>query len=283
LETLWAAILGVVQGLTEFLPISSTAHLKMIPWIFGIENVYPALASPQFDIWLHLGSFLAILLVLWPDWVALVTGAIRGVGKDADDEDRFQLRLVGFLLLTSVPGAIAGALFESRIEFLSTPADFHYAPLVVGIAIVLFGALLWAVDTYVPHGEPIRKMNWAQALLIGIAQAAALVPGVSRSGATITAGRALGLERDAIAKYSFMAALPIIGGAAVFGLRDVVKEPNPSMLSIPWIVGFLAAAVASMLAMRLMLGWVRKHSFAPFAVYRVVVGLLLIVLFFVRG
>jgi undecaprenyl-diphosphatase len=287
LEVIWAAILGFVQGLTEFLPISSTAHLKMVPWVFGISTTYPTLSSPQFDIWLHVGSFLAILLALWPDWVALVTGAVRGAAKGAADEDRFQLRFAGFLLVTTVPAAIAGALLESRIEKYSTPGTgpdaFHYAPLVVGVALIVFGVLLWAVDTYVPRGEPVRKMTWLQALLIGIAQAFALIPGVSRSGATITAGRALGLKRDAIAKYSFMAALPIIGGAAVFGLRHVVTEPNPSFFSAPWIVGFLASAVASVLAMRLMLGWVRNHSFAPFAVYRVVVGLMLIALFFVRG
>ena len=287
MEVVWAAILGTVQGLTEFLPISSTAHLKMIPWLFGIENAYPALVSPQFDIWLHVGSFVAILLALWPDWVALGKGAVRGAGKEATGEDRFQLRFVGFLLLTSVPGAIAGALLESTIERYSTPGTgpgaFQYAPLVVGAAIIFFGLLLWAVDTYAPDGEPMRQMTWIQALLIGLAQAAALVPGVSRSGATITAGRALGLKRDAIAKYSFMAALPIIGGAAVFGLRHVVTTPSLSFFSPPWLVGFAAAAIASVLAMRLMLGWVREHSFAPFAIYRVVVGVLVIAVFFLRG
>ena len=123
-------------------------------------------------------------------------------------------------------------------------------------------------------------MTWLQALLIGLAQMVALVPGVSRSGATITAGRALGLKRDAIAKYSFMAAAPIILGAAVFGLRHV---PLSTLFSGVWIIGFITAAVASVAAMRLMLAWVRNHSFAPFAVYRVVVGLLVIAVFFLRG
>ncbi len=280
MEYVWAAILGVVQGLTEFLPISSTAHLKMIPWVFGIQGTYPVLASAQFDIALHAGSFIAILLALWPDWVALFTGAARGVRKDASPDDRFQLRFVGFLLVTSIPGAIAGVLLENQVETYATPAEFHYAPLVVGVAIILFGVLLWVVDTYVPRGEPLREMTWLQALLIGLAQAVALVPGVSRSGATITAGRALGLQRDATAKYSFMAAAPIIGGAAVFGLRHV---PFHELLSGVWVVGFVTAAIASVLAMLLMLGWVRKHSFAPFAVYRVVVGLLVLAIFFARG
>ncbi len=288
MEIVWAAILGVVQGLTEFLPISSTAHLKLIPWAFGIAGVYPVLASPQFDIALHAGSFIAIVLALWPDWVKLATGAVRGAKKGAAADDKFQLRFVGFLLLTSIPGAIAGVLLENQVETFETPsytingqaAGFHWAPLVIGVSIILFGVLLWAVDTYVSRGEELTQMTWLQALLIGVAQAVALVPGVSRSGATITAGRALGLKRDAIARYSFMAAAPIIAGAAVFGLRHV---PLHTLLSAVWVVGFIFALGASVLAMRLMLAWVRNHSFAPFAVYRVVVGLLVIGLFFIRG
>jgi undecaprenyl-diphosphatase len=277
---LWAAILGVVQGLTEFLPISSTAHLKLVPWLFGIEGAYPVLASPQFDIALHAGSFIAIILALWPDWVKIFSGAARGINKNSRPDDRFQLRLLGFLLLTSIPGAIAGVLLENQVETYATPSEFHYAPLLIGVSIIVFGILLWAVDTYVPRGEEMRQMTWLQALLIGLAQMVALVPGVSRSGATITAGRALGIKRDAIAKYSFMAAAPIIGGAAVFGLRHV---PLSTLFSGVWVVGFLAAAVTSVVAMLLMLGWVRKHSFAPFAIYRVVVGLLVIAVFFIRG
>lgn len=268
----WAAVLGVVQGLTEFLPISSTAHLKLIPWAFGIQTQYPVLASAQFDIALHAGSFVAIVLALWKDWVELVGGALRG--------DRDSWRFIGFLLLTSVPGALIGVAFESKVEFLAGPLLFHWAPLVIGVSIIVFGLVLWAVDTYAPTGEELDSMKWWQALTIGVAQAAALIPGVSRSGATITAGRALGIKRDAVAKYSFMAALPIIGGAAVFGLRHV---PPTQLLSVDWVIGFTAAAVSSVLAMRLMLGWVRRHSFAPFAVYRVVVGLLVIALFVMRG
>ena len=268
----WAFILGVVQGATEFLPISSTAHLKMIPWLFGIGTQYPMLASAQFDIALHAGSFIAILFALWSDWVDLVKGALA--------RDPFKLRFLGFLVVTSVPAALVGALFESKVEYLSSPAEFHYAPLVVGVSIIVFGVLLWAADKFVEREEPLTTMTWTRSALIGLAQALALVPGVSRSGATITAGRALGLSRDAIARYSFMAALPIIGGAAVFGLRHV---PVTQLLSIDWVIGFLAAALSSVLAMTLLLSWVRKHSFGAFAIYRVVVGVLVIAVFFLRG
>jgi undecaprenyl-diphosphatase len=280
LQYVWAAILGVVQGLTEFLPISSTAHLKLIPWAFGIEGIYPVLASPEFDIALHAGSFIAIVLALWPDWAELFRGALRSQRPDATDQERFQLRLLGFLLLTSVPGAIVGVLFESQIETFETPSTFHYAPLIIGVAIIFFGVLLWAVDRFVSRGEKMEQMNWWQALLIGLAQAVALVPGVSRSGATITAGRALGIKRDAVAKYSFMAAAPIIGGAAVYGLKHV---PLSELVSGVWIVGFVCALLASIVAMRFMLAWVRTRSYGVFAIYRVVVGVLVIVWFFFRG
>ena len=272
----WAAILGMVQGLAEFLPISSTAHLKLIPWIFNIQGAYPFLADAQaaqaFDIALHAGSAVAILIALWSDWKGLVTDAI--------DRNRPALTFVGFLLLTSVPGALFGVLLDKKIEKYSSPLDFHWAPLVVGIALIAFGVLLWAVDHYTVRKQPLEKMNWLRALLIGLAQALALIPGVSRSGATMTAGRATGLSREAVAKYSFMAALPIIAGAAVFGLKDV---PLATLFSLDWVLGFLAALVSSVLLMRWMLAYVRKHSFALFMWYRVALGIFVIALFLVRG
>jgi undecaprenyl-diphosphatase len=272
----WAAILGLVQGLAEFLPISSTAHLKLIPWIFGIQQQYAflssAASSQAFDIALHAGSFFAILLALWADWVALAKGAVA--------REPAKLRFVGFLLLTSIPGAIFGVLLDKKVEIYSSPLDFHWAPLVVGIALILFGVLLWAVDRYTTRHAPLEKMNWLRALLIGLAQALALIPGVSRSGATMTAGRASGLSREAVAKYSFMAALPIIGGAAVVGLKDV---PLATLFSVDWVLGFTMALISSIVFMRWMLAYVRTHSFSVFMWYRIALGVFVIALFLVRG
>jgi undecaprenyl-diphosphatase len=272
----WAAILGIVQGVAEFLPISSTAHLRLLPWVFQIQGAYPFLADAQasqaFDIALHAGSAVAILFALWADWSNLLT--------DAFARRRPALDFVGFLLLTSVPGAIFGVLLDKKIEVYSSPADFHWAPLVVGIALVLFGVLLWAVDRFATREQPLEKMNWLRALLIGLAQVVALVPGVSRSGATMTAGRATGLSREAVAKYSFMAALPIIAGAAVFGLRDV---PLSTLFSLDWVIGFVASFASSALLMRWMLSYVRKHSFSIFMWYRIALGVAVIALFLMRG
>jgi undecaprenyl-diphosphatase len=304
---LWAIILGVTQGAAEFLPISSTAHLKMIPWLFGLEGQYAFLIDSSkaaaFDIALHAGSFVAILFALWGDWVDLVRSAVgrprpqrrtkrarfseAAAGADPLElepdplrDTAFSRKFLIFLLVTSVPGALFGVTFEDKIEKYSSPMAFHWAPVVVGVCLILFGLLLWAVDKYSQKSESLGSMTYGRALLIGLAQALALIPGVSRSGSTMTAGRAIGLSRDATARYSFMAALPIIGGATIFGLRDI---PLSELLSLDWVLGFASAALVSVLLMRWVLRYVRNHSFAIFMWYRIAAGALLIVVFFSRG
>lgn len=262
----WAVILGLVQGLAEFLPISSSAHLTLIPWIFGIQHAYPVLDTVQFDIALHAGSTVAILIALWGDWVALAKGVVK--------REPVQLRLAGFLLLTSVPGAIFGVLLEEKVQTV------FRAPWLIGTTLIVFGVLLWAVDRFTTRQDAFDTMTWQRAGWIGLAQAAAIVPGVSRSGATMTVGRGLGLSREGIAKYSFMAALPIIAGGAVFGLRHV---PVHELLSIDWVLGFVAAAASSLVFMRLMLKYLHRHSFSVFMWYRIALGVFVIALFLLRG
>jgi undecaprenyl-diphosphatase len=228
--------------------------------------------------------------------VAALGGSPKG-GSDEHCDDAlrdtgFARKFIGFLLLTSVPGAIFGVLLSDKIEWLSTPdvagragtgidaATFHYAPVLLGVMLIIFGVALWASDRFVRRADPLVKMNWWKALVVGVAQAAALIPGVSRSGSTMMAGRWVGLKRDAVARYSFMAAMPIIGGAVVFGLKDV---PISTLFSVDWVLGFLAAAVSSVLVMRWMLSYVRNHSFAIFMWYRIALGVFVIALFFIRG
>ncbi len=298
---LWALLLGLIQGVTEFLPISSTAHLRLIPWAFGVDTLYPLLASAQFDIALHAGSFVALLVAMWPDWADLVAGALGRMRRQprthsksrgsatpsagAAAETAFApdvascRRFLGFLVLTSVPGAVIGVLLDTPLEKYSTPGLFHYAPLLVGGCLAVFGVLLWAADRFVMRQEPITSMTWRRSVAIGFAQAAALIPGVSRSGATMTVGRWLGLSREASARYSFLAAAPIIGGAAVWGLRNV---PLSTLLSLDWVLGFVAAAISSFFFVRWMLAYLRRHNFSVFMWYRIVAGLCVIILFFVR-
>lgn len=262
---IWAVVLGLVQGLAEFLPVSSSAHLALIQQVRAF-HVPSLVDSPQFDIALHLGSALAIVVVLWRDWVELLGGAVR--------ENGFQRRLVGFLLLTSVPGAVFGVLLDEKAQTAIRN------PLVIAGTLMVMGVVLWLVDRSVTREQPLETMRWGSALGIGVAQAVAIIPGVSRSGVTITSGRAMGFSREAIARYSFMAALPIILGAGLFGLR---KVPLHTLFSGDWALGFIAAFVFSMLAMRFMLDYLRKHSFFVFAAYRLALGLLVIALFFAHA
>ncbi len=295
----WAVILGMVQGFSEFLPVSSTAHLKLIPWIFGVRDA--TLSSQPFDIALHAGSLVAILAALWRDWLDLIVGAFGGRpshGKQAAyaavdplRQPGFARRFLGFLVLTSIPGGVVGVAFEKKLEFLSTPTVagaastgvdaqvFAYAPLLLGVCLMVFGVILWASDRFITRAESLDHMTWLKALAVGVAQATALIPGVSRSGSTMTAGRLVGLEREAVARYSFMAAAPIIAGAAVYGLKDV---PLSELLSLDWVLGFVAATISSVVVMRWMLGYVKKNSFAVFMWYRIAFGALVIAIFFLR-
>lgn len=261
----WAVILGLVQGLAEFLPISSSAHLALVPWMFGLPKD-SVLSSLQFDIMLHLGSGLAILVALWGDWRRMAEGAVRG--------DSFSRKLIGFLIVTSVPGALIGVAFESKAETV------FRGPVLIAVALMVMGVVLWLVDHYAAGDDPFESMSWGRATVIGVAQAAAIVPGVSRSGITMLSGRALRLSREAIARYSFMAALPIILGAGVYGLR---KVPVGTLLSTEYVLGFLAALVSSVVAMRWMLSFVRTRSLAVFAYYRIALGVVVLALFFLRG
>lgn len=256
----WAIFLGLVQGLTEFFPVSSSAHLALFPYIFKFPD--PGLA---FDVALHAGTLLAILFALWRDWVALLKGLIK---KDASSK-----KLILFILITTIPGALAGYLFEERI------ATVFRAPLLNAGLLLVFGLILWFVDNRSPQRLKVKDMNASKALTVGLSQALALVPGVSRSGATITAGRALGFDRESAVKYSFMAALPIIAGATVFGLRDIA----PSTLFSPlWIVGFLASTASSLWAIKFLTKYVKNHNFNLFLYYRVGLAGLVFLLYLIR-
>lgn len=258
----WAVILGGVQGLTEFFPVSSTAHLVLFPWIFKFSD--PGLA---FDIALHTGTFLAILFALKNDWVSLAKSVL-------DKKMTFERRLIVFLLLTSIPGAILGYLLEEKAKTV------FRAPMIIAGTLVFFGVALWGVDKMTKKQEKIEKMNATSAFLIGISQAVAIIPGVSRSGATITAGRVLGFSREAAVKYSFMAALPIIFGATVFGLRNAsVAE----ITSTNWVLGFLASLIASFVAIKFLLYYVKKYDFSIFLYWRLALAAVVIFLIFLKG
>jgi undecaprenyl-diphosphatase len=256
----WAIILGTVQGLTEFFPVSSSGHLALLPWIFKFPD--PGLS---FDIALHAGSFIAIIALFWSEWLGLAKAFFS---KEAS----FEKRLAWFLILTSVPGAIIGALLESRAE------SVFRNPIIIAITLVVFGFVLYFVDEKMPAKKELKELTWKDSLIVGLSQAVAIIPGVSRSGATITAGRSLGFSRESAVKYSFLAAAPIIFGAAVFGLRHATSE----ILSVSWLAGFFAAAVSSFWAMKVLLNYVKTNTFKVFLYYRIAFAIIVLLLIFIR-
>ncbi len=281
---LQSAALGLVQGLTEFIPISSSAHLVIVPWLFGWAD--PALGGLTFDVALHMGTLLAVVAFFASDWVRLIGAWFRSVFHLRID-DSPDARMAWYLLLACIPGGIAGVLFEGDVT-----ASFHVAPIprlsmiLMAVAIAVLGGLLLLADWWGRQKRPFAKIGFVDAALIGLAQALAIFPGVSRSGATITAGLALGLERDAAARFSFLLSAPIIAGAGIKSLYELVSGassgaiPRSELIIFP--VGFVVAAVSGFLCIKLLLSYLQKHSMRAFVYYRWGLASLVLVVALVR-
>jgi undecaprenyl-diphosphatase len=254
-----AVVLGVVQGLTEFLPVSSSAHLALTPWILGWDE--PGLA---FDVALHIGTLAAVLWYFRREWYGLIVAAVHVVSTrqfDTDDARRLKLLVVG-----TVPGAILGYVLQKQAETV------FRAPAITATTLIVMGVVLWLVDSRSRADRVLTEMSVGDAVLIGLAQAAAIVPGVSRSGATITAGRALGYDRGGAATFSFLMSMPITAAAAALKAPEALRVADLT----PVLVGMVAAAVSGWLAIAVLLRFVRRSSFGVFAVYRVVLGLVVL-------
>jgi len=266
IPVLHAIVLGITQGLSEFLPISSSGHLILVPWLFGwheLDNFKDL--NKTFDVALHVGTFIGAVAYFWRDLTVLVPAGLRAaVRRRIETRDE---RLAWLLLLSAVPGAVLGVLFEKVIE------DNLGQPWLIAVMLVLFGLVLLAADRAVRRLE-YEDFHVRHAVVMGLAQAAALQPGVSRSGVTITAGRFLGFDRDAAARLSFLMSLPIIGGAAVYkGLKLAGNGGIPSGTGAAFFWGIVASAITGIIAIYLVFRVVRTRSFAPFVVYRVLAGL----------
>lgn len=266
--TLWQAIiLGTLQGLTEFLPVSSSAHLSLTPWVLG----WPP-AGLGFDVALHVGTLVALLWYFRNEWLRLIRGGLTLVAtRRADTPDAKQAL---FIIIATIPAGIAGLLLQDLAETV------FRAPIVTAVALIVMGLLLWGVDARSRADRDRATMTWRDALLIGFAQCLALVPGVSRSGSTITAGRALGLDRGNAAVFSFLMSMPIIMAAAVFKVPDALRETG---VSLPLFAGVASAAASSWLAIAVLLRLVQRRSYAVFALYRLLLGAVIIGLIVTRG
>ena len=263
MEIYQAIILGIVQGLTELLPISSSAHLALIPTIFN-WNI-----PESFDVALHFGTLLAIGIFFFKDWIDLIIGGYKKVVKK---EDSVNGRMFWYIVAATIPGGIIGFILDKYAEEILTK------PLIIAIALIVMGIILYIVDKKSSTKTEYENMTFKQTFLIGLSQALAFIPGVSRSGVTMTAGRAMGVSRESAAKYSFMLSAPIVFAATVFKLGDFVRYFNEESTIgiIAFVLGVLFSFIVGMLVIKFLLEYLKKGSFKVFAIYRVIVGLLVI-------
>jgi undecaprenyl-diphosphatase len=262
-----ALVLGLVQGLSEFLPISSSAHLTLAPWALGWTD--PGLA---FDVALHVGTIAAVLWYFRAEWVALGRSGLHIISKRRVETPE-ERRLI-FLIIGTIPAAIAGLLLEKKAE------TAFRAPALIATMLIVMGILLWAVDRYSRSDRTLGSIRWQDALMIGIAQAFALIPGVSRSGSTITGARFLGLDRQSAAIFSFLLSMPVTAAAAILKVPDALHSEG---LTPAIIVGVVSAAVSSWLAIAVLLRYVSHRSYGVFAAYRILLGAAVLLLVWRRG
>ncbi len=257
---LQAFVLGAVQGLTEFLPVSSSAHLVLLPWLMRWND--PGLA---FDVALHLGTLLALLIYYWREWLDM--GLSLGGG------DPVARKLLWLLVVASIPGAVFGVLFEKQAETI------FRNPILIAPVLAALGVILWISDRIGANRRRMEEIGLLDAVFIGLSQAFAIVPGVSRSGATITTARILGIEREDAANFSFLMATPIIAGAGMLEARKLFAQGlTPDIL---W--GFGAAAVFGLIAIAGLIRFVRTRTYRPFAIYRILVGASVLAIALGRG
>lgn len=248
-------VLGIVQGIAEFLPISSSAHLIFIPWILN----WPP-HTLTFDVALHIGTLFAVLAFFWKEW----WGIIRS-------------HLVWLLLLGSIPGALAGFLGEKYFE------ETFRGPVTIAVFMIGLALLLWIAEAYSKKKRDLASVNWLDATVIGLAQALALMPGVSRAGITMTTGLFMGLNRETAAKFSFLLSAPIIAGAGLYKGYGLLKHGLPADERLPFIIGLLTAAIVGFFAIKYLLRYLQKNSFYIFIWYRIIVGVGLIALVLFRA
>ena len=265
-----AIVLGIVQGLAEFLPISSSGHLLIVPWLFGWDELAsrPELKE-TFDVALHVGTFVAVVAYFWRDLVGIAGAALTSVRTRRVETD--QQRLAWLLVVASLPAATVGLALDTLL------ADRSGGFVVIGLMLIVFGIVLQVADQRL-GARPIDGFSLRDALLMGTAQAVALQPGVSRSGATISMGRFLGFERDAAARISFLMSVPITAGLGLYkGAKLFLVDGGiPDGFVAPFFWGTVTSAVTGFVAVAVLLRLIRTRSFLPFVAYRAVAGVFVI-------
>ncbi len=263
-----AFILGLVQGLGEFLPISSSAHLILTPWLFKWSD--PGLG---FDVALHWGTLLAVIIYFWQDIWLLIKGFVHSLRPSTRDlQENIYQKLSWLLILASIPGALIGYILEKQAE------SNLRNPLIVGLTLGIFGLVLFIADRYGLKQKNLDRIKWSDAIMIGISQALAIFPGVSRSGSTIATGLALGFKRQDAARFSFLMSIPIIFGAGLVGIKNI----HNGVTNLELLVGFITAAFFGFLSIKYMLRYLSKHDYKIFTWYRLIIAAVVVIVFVLR-
>lgn len=265
MEVYQAIILGIVQGLTELLPISSSAHLNIIPIIFN-WNI-----PESFDVALHLGTFLAITLFFFKDWLGLIKGGYDQVVKKKKSVEG---KMFWYIVAVTIPTGILSLVLDKFSEYICD--KFNIELILIAIALIVLGIVLYVVDKKAPSETKYEDMTFKQSFLIGISQAiAAAFPGTSRSGITMTVARGLKIDRESAAKYSFLLSTPIVLAAILVSIKDF-------QFTLAFIMGVVASFLVGIFVIKFLLEYLKKGSFKIFAVYRIILGLFIIAWTFIR-
>lgn len=266
---LQATILGIVQGLTELLPISSSAHLFLIPWIFNWD------IPESFDVALHFGTLLAIGIFFFKDWIELIKGGFNQLVKKKKTTEG---KMFWYIVLATIPGGIIGFILDKYAESILTK------PIIIAIALIIMGIILYIVDKKCKSETEYKNMTLKQTFLIGLSQSLAFIPGVSRSGITMTTGRLMGVKRESAAKYSFMLSAPIVLAATIFKIKDFIKFFLVAEVTgiIAFAMGVIMSFIVGIFVIKFLLDYLKKGSFKGFAIYRVIVGIIVIAIYFIR-
>jgi undecaprenyl-diphosphatase len=257
-----AIIYGIVQGIGEFLPISSSAHLAALPQIFGWKD--PGLA---FDVALHLGTLVAVVAFFFRDWINLISSGLRAPKSNEG-------KMFWYIVAASIPGAIIGKLFEKQAE-----SSFRNLAL-IGIMLIILGLVLFAADAFAKSVVHIDNIGFGKSFLIGLSQALAIIPGVSRSGITMSTGLFAGLTRESAAKFSFLLSTPIIFGAGLLEAKDLIHTTIGNAPA--FIVGILTSAVVGFISIKFLLNYLKNKGFKIFVLYRIIVGAMFITIYLLK-
>ena len=262
-----AIILGVVQGLTEFLPISSSAHLNVFPWIFGWDEI-----SESFDVALHLGTLFAILIFFFKDWIKLIKGGFNQVFKKEKTTDG---KIFWYLVIATIPAGIVSLVLD-KLSDLIINGNLNIEMGLIAVALIVMGIVLYIVDKKAPSETDYENISLKQSIFVGISQAlAAAFPGVSRSGITMTVARLLKIDRESAAKFSFLLATPIVAAAVLVDIKSFT-------ISLPFLIGILASFVVGLLVIKFLMDYLKKGSFKIFAIYRIIFGIVILGIIFIR-